>query len=148
MSRGSSRGDRGEEDLTRQWAPRSTGANCLERSSSAGPANSRPGVHLEADPRPAFRLGRVRKTVFLRDRQYRISKSEQALLTTIGTFRAVALNDLVNFQYARNDRLFGQDLRSLKRQGLIRMHRLMVGGTDDVLQVLVLTREAKRLLTI
>jgi hypothetical protein len=88
----------------------------------------------------------VRKTVFLRDRQFRMNKSEQALLATVGTFRAVAVNDLVTHQYSRNDRLFGQDLRSLKRQGLIRMHRLLVGGTNDVLQVLVLTREAKKLL--
>jgi len=88
----------------------------------------------------------VRKTFFLRDRQYRINKAEQALLATAGTFRAVAVKDLLTYQYGQNHRLFGQDLRSLKHQGLIRMHRLMVGGTDDVLEVLVLTREAKMLL--
>jgi hypothetical protein len=88
----------------------------------------------------------VRKTIFLRHRQYRISKAEQALLTTVGAFRAVAMKDLLTYQYGQNDRLFAQDLRGLKRQGLIRTHRLMVGGADDVLEVLVLTREAKALL--
>lgn len=145
MSRGgSSMGDRGETDLTQQLPP--TGANDVGRNSSGRLANHRPGAQLEADPRSAARQGRVRKTVFLRDRQYRINASEQALLTTVGTFRAIAVNDLVTYQYARNGRLFAQDLRSLKRQGLIRVHRLLVGGTDDVLQVMVITREAKRLL--
>src|SRR5215468_9972377 len=142
MSRGSSRGNRGETDLTEQLAPRSISANSLR--SYAKPAKHRPIPQLEADPRAASRQDRVRKTVFLRDRQFRMNKSEQALLTTVGTFRAAAVNDLVTHQYARNDRLFGQDLRSLKRQGLIRMHRLLVGGTNDVLQVLGGTREAAR----
>ena len=147
MSRGgSTRGDRGETDLTQQLAPPSPGVNHLARSSSAKPADRRPGVRLETDPRLASGLGRVRKTFFLRDRKYRISKAEEVLLTTVGTFRAVAVKDLRTYQYGQNDRLFDQDLRCLKRQGLIRMHRLMVGGTDDVLEVLVLTREAKMLL--
>jgi hypothetical protein len=146
MSRGNSRGERGETDLTQQLAPRSPGVDHVVRNSSAKPADRRPCARLEADPRPASGLDRVRKSFFLRDRQYRISKAEQALLTTVGTFRAVAAKDLLTYQYGQNHGLFGQDLRSLKRQGLIRMHRLMVGGADDVLEVLVLTREAKMLL--
>jgi hypothetical protein len=146
VSRGSSRGERPEWDLTQQLAAPSPGVDHLARSSSAKPADRRPGARLEADPRPASGLDRVRNTVFLRERRYRISKAEQALLTTVGAFRAVAVKDLLTYQYALNDRLFGQDLRSLKGQGLIRMHRLMVGGADEVLEVLVLTREAKALL--
>jgi hypothetical protein len=66
-------------------------------------------------------------------------------LTTVGTFRAVAVKDLRTYQYGQNDWLFDQDLRCLKRQGLIRMHRLMVGERTCI-EVLVLTREAKELL--
>ena len=146
MSRGSSRGDRPESDLTQQLAARLPGVDHLARSSSAKPAYRQPGARLEADPRPASGLDRVRNTVFLRERRYRISKAEQTLLTTVGAFRAVAVNDLLTYQYALNHRQFGQDLRSLKGQGLIRRHRLMVGGEDQVLEVLVLTREAKALL--
>ena len=146
MSRGSSRGDRGEADLTHPLATQSPDMDHLARSGSAKPVDRRPGDRREADPRPASGVDRVRKTVFLRDRQYRISAAEQALLITVGTFRAVAVKDLLTYQYGQNNRLFGQDLRGLKRQGLIRMHRLMVGGADIVLEVLVLTREAKRLL--
>jgi hypothetical protein len=146
VSRGSSRGERPEWDLTQQLAAPSPGMDHLARSSSAKPADRRPGARLEADPRPASGLDRVRNTVFLRERRYRISTKEQALLTTVGAFRAVAVKDLLTYQYALNDRLFGQDLRSLKGQGLVRMHRLMVGGADEVLEVLVLTREAKALL--
>jgi len=146
MSRGSSRGDRGEADLTHPLATRSPGFDNLARSGSAKPADRRPCARLEAVARSASRLERVRKTIFLRHRQYRISKAEQALLTTVGAFRAVAMKDLLTYQYGQNDRLFGQDLRGLKRQGLIRTHRLLVGGADDVLEVLVLTREAKALL--
>lgn len=146
MSRGSSRDERGETDLTQPLPPRSPGVDHVARNSSAKSAERRPCARLEANPRPASGLDRVRKTFFLRDRQYRINKAEQALLATAGTFRAVAVKDLLTYQYGQNHRLFGQDLRSLKRQGLIRMHRLMVGGTDDVLEVLVLTREAKMLL--
>jgi hypothetical protein len=146
VSRGSSRGDRPESDLAQPLAARSLGVDHLARNSSAKPAERRPGAPPEADPRPASELDRVRKTVFLRDRRYQISTAEQALLTTLGAFRAVAIKDLLTYQYAPNHRLFGQDLRSLKGQGLIRMHRLMVGGADEVLEVLVLTREAKALL--
>ena len=142
MSRGSSRGDRPEWDLTQQLAAPSPDVDHLARSRSAKPADRRP----DADPRPPSGLDRVRNTVFLRERRYRISKAEQALLTTVGAFRAVAVKDLLTHQYALNHRLFGQDLRSLKGQGLVRMHRLMVGGADEVLEVLVLTREAKALL--
>jgi hypothetical protein len=146
VSRGGSRGDRPESGLTQPLAARSTGVDHLARNSSAKPAERRPGARLEADPRPASELDRVRKTVFLRERRYRISKAEQALLTTVGAFRAVAVKDLLTYQYPLNHRLFGQDLRSLKGQGLVRRHRLMVGGVDQVLEVLVLTREAKALL--
>jgi hypothetical protein len=146
VSRGSSRGERPEWDLTQQLAAPSSGVDHLARNSSAKPADRRPYERLEPDPRPASGLDRVRNTVFLRERRYRISKAEQALLTTVGAFRAVAVKDLLTYQYALNHRLFGQDLRSLKGQGLVRMHRLMVGGADEVLEVLVLTREAKALL--
>ena len=146
MSRGSSRGDRPEWDLTPQSAVRSPGVDHFAHGNFAKPAHRGPGVRLEAGPRLASGLDRVRNTVFLRERKYRISQAERALLGTVGTFRAVAINDLLTYQYAVNHGQFGQDLRSLKGQGLIRMHRLMVGGDDVVLEVLVLTREAKALL--
>jgi hypothetical protein len=146
VSRGSSRGDRPERDLASQSPARLPGGDHFARGNFAQPADRRPRPRLEADPRLASRLDRVRNTVFLRERRYRISKAEQALLTTVGTFRAVAAADLLTYQYAANHRQFGQDLRSLKGQRLVRMHRLMVGGDVEVLEILVLTREAKALL--
>ena len=79
MSRGgSNRGDRGETDLTQRLAPRSPGVIHLARSSSAKPADRRPGVRLETDPRLASGLGRVRKSIFLRDRKnLRLVKTRQ-----------------------------------------------------------------------
>lgn len=146
MSRGSSRGESQEWDLTTESAARMLGVDRLACSSAAKPADRRPGSQLQADPRPASGLDRMRNTVLLRQRRYRISRAEQKLLSTVGAFRTVAVNDLLTYQYVLNHRQFGQDLRNLKGQALIRMHRLMVGGADEVLEVLVLTREARELL--
>lgn len=146
MSRGSSRGESQEWDLATESATRILGVDRRACGSSAKPVDRRPGAPLGADPRPASGLDRARNTVFLRQRRYRISKAEQELLTTVGAFRAVAVNDLLTYQYVLNHRQFEQDLRNLRGQGLIQMHRLMVGGADEVLEILVLTREAKELL--
>ncbi len=90
----------------------------------------------------------MRHTVLVRERRYRISQAEQVLLNTVGTFRAVAVNDLIRYLYADSQRQFAQDFRNLKGQGLIRMHRLMVGARGEVLEVLALNRTAKAVLVV
>ncbi len=145
MSRGGSRGDQPDWDTTPPTAPQLTDVENFVHGSSAKLAEPRLGTRPEADPQLPSRPDRVRNTVLVRERKYRISEAEQALLTTVGAFRAVAVNDLLAYPYASNPRQFGQDLRSLKGQELIRTHRLMVGGEDEVLEILVLTREAKSL---
>jgi hypothetical protein len=146
VSRGRSLGDGPEWDLTSQSASGLAAVDHYARGSVANPVNRQPGAPLEASPRLVSGPDRVRHPISLRERRYRISKAEQTLLTTVGVFRAVAVNDLVTYQYAGNPRQFGQDFRSLKGQGLLRMHRLMVGGEDEVLEVLFVTREGKALL--
>lgn len=145
MSRGGSRGDRPDWDPTPPSPPPLPDVENFVRGTSAKLAEPRLGVRPEAAPRLASVLDRVRNTVLVSERKYRISEAEQELLTTVGAFRAVAVSDLLAYPYARNPRQFGQDRRSLKGQGLIRTHRVMVGGEDDVLEILVLTREAKPL---
>jgi len=56
------------------------------------PGPKRPATPVEAGSGSQHRLGAERK--------YRISEAEQALLTTVGAFRAVAVNDLLAYPYA------------------------------------------------
>jgi hypothetical protein len=146
VSRNDSRSDRPDGDSTLPLVSDLSGVEHFVRGSSAQPADRQPPGRPEADPRIASGRDRVRHTVLVRERRYRISEAEQVLLTTVGAFRTVAVDDLVRYQYASNQRQLAQDLRNLKDQGLIRMHRLMVGARGEVLEVLALTRKAKAVL--
>jgi hypothetical protein len=144
VSRGGASGDRLD------WNPApSAAAPPVENvggAPSALPADRRLGGRPEADPRLVSRLGRVRHTDFVRERKYRTSPAEQWLLTTVGAFRAVAVDDLVRFQYSGDHRQVAHDLRNLKGQDLVRVPSFMVGTGENILQVVVLTRKAKALL--
>jgi hypothetical protein len=89
---------------------------------------------------------RVRRAVAVRGRQYRVSEAEKELLFTLALFRSIAVADLLACLYDSRSRQFGQDLRSLKGQGLIRTHRIMAGREGGVLEVLIPTPEARSLL--
>jgi hypothetical protein len=55
-----------------------------------------------------------------RDRTYALRASEVRTLAEIGTFRAVALNDLARYRYGGNTDQSRRDLQNLDRQSLIR----------------------------
>jgi hypothetical protein len=146
MSRADDRGDRPDWDPTLPLVADLSGAEHSVLRSSVQPIDRQPPGRSEADPPIASGRDRARHTVLVRERRYRISEAEQVLLTTVGSFRAVAVDDLIRHQYASNQRQFAQDLGNLKRQGLIRVHRLMVGAGREVLEVLAFTRKAKAVL--
>src|SRR5216684_4255059 len=110
MSRSSARDERNEPhghvELGRIFRPqrRAGGVNA-----GSGDANFRPRTAVEAaadtgSPEAALRrplaLSRDRELVIVRDRAYRISGQERALMTELGKFRTIAVSDLAEYRYA------------------------------------------------
>lgn len=146
MSRNNSRSDWRDGEPTVPLVSELPDGKNVVRHGPAQPVDPQPLGRPWADPRIASGRDRVRHTVLVRERGYRISEAEQRLLTTVGTFRTVAVDDLARHQYADNRHQLAQDLRNLKGQGLIRIHRIMVGPRGEVLEVLALSRNARALL--
>jgi len=146
VSRNDSRSDRPDGEPILPLVSELPGGENFVRHNPAQPVDPQAPGRPWADPRIASGRDRVRHTVLVRERGYRMSEAEQRLLTTVGTFRTVAVGDLVRYQYANNRHQLAQDLRNLKGQGLIRTHRVMVGPRGEVLEVLALSRKAKALL--
>ena len=146
MSRDDSRGTEPHWEPT----PQSTSGWCKAETRTR-PGLSKLAIHqleecpnVEVGVRPQSCW--VRRAVAVCDRQYRLSEAEKELLFTLGLFRSISVADLLAYLYASQPRQLGQDLRSLKGQGLIRTHRVMVGGEGDVLEVLIPTSETRPLL--
>jgi hypothetical protein len=78
---------------------------------------------------------------------FRLRGSESELLATIGAFRAIAVHDLREVAVtAAADRApsLDRDLRSLREQGLLRTHVVVMNGRAE--HVAVLTRKGRDLL--
>jgi hypothetical protein len=89
---------------------------------------------------------RQRRPVQERNRTYRISSAERELMTDIGSFRTVAIEDLIKFKYQGDSAKLSQDIRSLREQNLLQRRNGFVGKDHRKLAVLVLTKEGKHLL--
>jgi len=80
-----------------------------------------------------------------RDRTYSLRPSEIRTLTDVGTFRVVAVEDLVNLGYAGDRPGMDNDFRNLVRQGLLQRR-----GTSALKResqhVLTLTKQGQRFL--
>ena len=154
MSRSSARNERNEEhgDVELGRMPlsqgRSGGANA-----SGGDDKFKPRSAVEAEggagtPEPALRqpqaLSRDRELVVVRDRAYRVSGRERALMTELGRFRTVAVTDLAEYRYGHHTRRLREDVANLNDQKLIRQRRVMFGKGREKFSVLVLTKEGKR----
>jgi hypothetical protein len=90
-------------------------------------------------------LSRSRDIVFVRKRSYRVSSAERELMTQIGKFRTIAVQDLARQHYPCEADKLRQDLLNLKSQKLVRQWRGMAGKGQEKLLVLLLTKEGKRL---
>lgn len=88
-----------------------------------------------------------REILSLRNREYRITGREFALMTDIGMFRTVAIGDLAEYKYSGNIHQFNEGIRGLKAQNLISQRRVMVGKGREKFSVLVLTKEGKKVLS-
>ena len=81
------------------------------------------------------------------DRQgVRLRESDIELLATVGAFRTVAVRDLRDIADNATDRLArtAADLRSLREQGLLETHAIVINGRHE--SVAVLTEKGHRLL--
>ena len=86
-------------------------------------------------------LGENRRERFVfRDREYRLRPSEGESLRDLGTFRLIREDDLVRGVYSGNAQLAEADLRSLRRQGLVRSITFQSLG-DRPIRVHTLTGE-------
>jgi len=92
------------------------------------PAGRQPPEH---DPRDAVRV---------RDEIYRLRQSEIEALQTIGTFRVVDEADLERFAYGGDSVRKREDLRSLRKQGLVEQRSFESEGSKRI-TVLTLTDE-------
>jgi hypothetical protein len=93
----------------------------IGRCGSSGGNHSRPISTAYSGTRQVGRSG-FQRTPYRepdRDRTYTLRTSEVRTLAEIGTFRAVALDDLMRYRYAGNSDQVRRDLENLDRQSLI-----------------------------
>ena len=116
--------------------------DALDRATApiAGHGRSSGSADLPTD-RLALPRSNRRKAVTFRDRVYHLRGSESRLLATVGTFRVVNTDDLVD---ARTPSSTKEDLRRLSDQGLIERRTIPIN--DQPTHVAVLTRAGKALL--
>jgi hypothetical protein len=91
--------------------------------------------------------GPSRQPVIRGRERYTLRDSEVDLLSTIGTFRAVQVSDLESLGASRsghNDNRTQADLRSLREQGLLQTHSLVINRRPEL--VAVLTDTSRELL--
>src|SRR5262245_38319655 len=91
-------------------------------------------------------LSREREIVRDRNRVWRVSPAERETLFAIGRFRTVAERDLLKHLYRGRMDHFRDDLASLAAQGLLQRRSAPLRKGHGALEVVVLTREGKRLL--
>lgn len=106
----------------------------VEREETPLRGESRPAVSREERP--------------LRGRGFvcQLSPAELETLGDIGRFRTIALTDLAQFRYRRNENQMWDDLRSLRSQGLLQRRTIWTGGKGKQISVLVLTKAGKTVL--
>ena len=132
---------------------RSGGATSTEAIQE--PSRNRPNRKPTAEPRSLSipflgreqptALSRSRDMVFVRNRGYRVSSAERGLMTEVGKFRTIAVQDLARHCYPSERGKLRQDLLNLKSQKLVCQRRVMAGRGQERFSVLGLTREGKRL---
>jgi hypothetical protein len=116
----------------------SRGGSTIDRERS----NSTPSRHEEIRERLSSRF---RTAYHDRTRTYALRDSEIFALTELGKFRVIATEDLSRFAYDENKERLGQDLQSLRKQGLI-SQREIEARNQPKFHVLSLTKDGKRFL--
>jgi hypothetical protein len=81
----------------------------------------------------------LRDSVDVRGSVYRLRQTEVDSLRDIGRFRVVGEQDLQRFGYAGNSVRMREDIRSLREQGLIELHRIETAENKGLV-VFTLTR--------
>lgn len=161
MSRSSARDDR-DESLEEQRGdpvdrPQSGSASPGSAASASGEytaeqAENHAGTDRESPQtlyvsheRPTL-PSRSRERVIVRGRTIHVSAAERVLMTEIGTFRTLAISDLVQYRYGNDPAKLRQDLVNLKAQNLVRQRRVMAGKGREKFSVLTLTKQGKHFL--
>ncbi len=89
-----------------------------------------------------------RQAVILDRSRVMLRDSEVQLLSTVGAFRAIQVSDLENRGAASSERhgtsAFEGDIRSLREQGLLQTHSIVINGRPE--SVAVLTTQGRQLL--
>jgi hypothetical protein len=101
------------------------------------------GARKQAPERPL--PSRERHEVHRSGRQvYVLSQAERESLREIGAFRALSTRDLAHFKYADKSGLLAQDLRHLKKAGLIQLKSVWTGREREKAVFVALTKGGKK----
>jgi len=126
----------------------------LHRKEERADARDREGRDRSRQERPPLhREGRVReilaqrvRTIFRnRDKTYELRDSEIHLLSEVGKFRIVGLNDLAEFAYNGDRSRMERDIENLQSQGLAEV-KTILGTEHNPIKVVTLTKEGNKLL--
>jgi hypothetical protein len=79
------------------------------------------------------------------ERTYFVRDSELQTMTEIGTFRAIASNDLARFSYGGDTERMEREIRRLRQQSLV-SERVLPVGRNKTIRLFALTKRGKQLL--
>ena len=105
-----------------------------------------PGAAREPEAPP---LSRERGTIEVRGYRYRVSPMEVDAMRDIGSFRTIALDDLVRYRYRGQTGEMRDDLGSLRAQGLVQQRTVWTRSKNakgEKFSVVVLTKTGKEFL--
>jgi hypothetical protein len=89
---------------------------------------------------------RVRTRYFDRDKEYSLRDSEIHLLSEVGKFRVVAVNDLAELGYNSDRARVENDIENLSRQGLVKRTGI-ADPEHNLTPVVTLSKEGHKLLS-
>lgn len=125
------------EPETKHPEPRhSPGGNPQIDRDTETPRDARPGSARSEDSRTVF---------YERDRAYRLRASEVHILSELGKFRVIAIEDLATHAHQDRREEMEHDIRNLAQRGLIRQGAFE-GPEANHHQMLTLTKEGHRLI--
>jgi hypothetical protein len=110
----------------------------------------RPAEQFPEDPRRESRSpsrSRTPREIYeVRGRTFRVRHSEVEAMIAIGTFRAIAQEDLIEFLYGGDNMRFRPDVENLVRQGLVEL-KSIPHEEKGSRTLLTLTKQGHRFLT-
>jgi len=100
-----------------------TGTRAIQNCPNQNPYPSPKPIYPFPEREQPAALSRSRDIVFVRNRRYRVSSAERELMTQVGKFGTIAVQDLARQYYPCAADKLRRDLLHLKSQKLVRQWR-------------------------